>query len=204
MKKRITLTLVMVLALTLLAACSNNNSGNNNFKYGHDFMANNLKGDFSITYKFTMTGNEGEDHQVFMRTSEGYYFSVSGIEMLHVKNGDMYDAYMNLGGGSLEHYGEPITKEQVEESFTPISTMKVMEQAYGSMLKKDGAETIVGRSCDIYSATINGEGGTGKLSYSFDQQTGILLKWSVESTEGSMIYECTEFKTSGVTLPTPN
>jgi len=181
---------------------------NGGFAYGQEFMENNLKGDYSITFRMTSSEAEGGSLQVFMRTSEGYCMSVGeggygGFKTLYLRDGDMYSAYIDWGDGFID-YGTELSREEVESNFSFIGTMSQVTEIYGGILKKAGTETVAGRSCDKYSATVSAEGMTGKVSYCFDKQTGILMKWSTESPEGSMVYECIEFKTSGVTLPALN
>jgi|GEM_PF-3101697 len=177
--------------------------GNNN---GKGSINNNYKGDYSITYKSTMPGVEGEQRQVFMRTSQGYYFEVPGMKSLFIKDGDEYLSYNDMRGNGLEVYGDPITQEQAEDIFTAVYGFKVLpaaEELYGAKLKKDGTETVAGRKCDKYSTTITGEEGTGKVSYCIDQQTGLILKSAIEGAGNKIVQECIEFKTSGITLPSP-
>lgn len=169
--------------------------------------ANNFTGDYSITYK--MTASEGGTSlQTYMHNSQGYYTSFgdagsgSTMRTLYLKNGDTYDAYLDWGDGSgFNSYGTSMPEEEIEQGFIFLSTKSMVGDLYGGILKKDGSETVAGKSCDKFSATITAEGVTGKVSYSFDKQTGVLMKWTTESPGGSMVYECTEFKTSGVTLP---
>ena len=122
--------------------------------------------------------------------------------MLYIKNGNEYDVYMDLGGGEFTSYGTT-TKEDIEATFMPISYLGTVEEYYGSLLKKAGTETVLGRTCVKYSAGITTDALSGTFTVCFDQQTGMLMKWSTESTEGGVFYEASEFKTSGVTLPTP-
>ncbi|MCL1913172.1 MAG: hypothetical protein FWG10_04690 [Eubacteriaceae bacterium] len=232
MKKSFAIALAVVLAFSLLAACGggndrNGNGGGNNsnsissedieelfdFNYDKNFLDNNLKGDFSITYKMIMPPSEdsegGEMVMTFMRTSEGYYmsFGEEGFNQLALDNGDTYDIYMDWGDGEgYREYGN-LTKEEIEQSLAfigALDSMSMYESLSGSKFKKAGTETIAGRSCDKYSVIITSEEVSATLSFSFDQQTGVFMKSVIESPEGAMIQECTEFKTSGVALPSRN
>lgn len=165
-----------------------------------------LKGDLSITMKTTdSTLKDWESIQVSMRTAEGYYYSISGeggFKQLYVKDGNNYQVYMDWGQGEgYINYGTPTSKEQIEDVIFYNSTYKKVEKLYGSVWKKDGTETVAGRICDKYTITIAAEGKTGTMSYCYDQKTGIQLKSSAETSEGKLVTECTEFKTSGVVLP---
>lgn len=165
----------------------------------------NYTGDYAITYRFTNSDSGGDSTQVYMHNAQGYYMSFGeagsqgGYEALYIKNGDAYDAYMNMAGTGFTSAGASMPRDEVEKGFIFLSTKSAVKDI--GIMKRDGSETVAGRSCEKYTAAVTTPEASGKVSYSFDKQTGVLLKWTTESTEGSMVYECTEFKTSGVTLP---
>ena len=221
MKKFLALTLVLILALSMLASCGlgeklvNNviNGGDDDgddtpFPYGNgnDFIKENLKGDYSITYEYSY-GDEETLTVKTARTSEGYYFSYYGIESLYIKDGDKYVAYQGSAeeGFTKIDFLEPMELEEVE-SYTAFGTGFMSQYSSDiSGMKRDGSETVAGRDCDKYTYSIGAFGVGLKYSYSIDKATGVCLKWAYDlaagGNSGSLSFTCTEFKTSGVTLP---
>lgn len=190
----------------------NNSSGGDAFQYGSDYIAEKLKGDYSITYKYSVSGADGSDDAMtskYIRTSDGYYMAYSGLEMLYIKDGDMYDTYMGseAEGFTKMDFMDPISKEEVESNMGLVGGFMSQYSAWDkSDMKRDGSETIAGRKCEKYTYSASAFGSAVKYSYCIDKDTGVCLKYSFDVSAigqgaGSMTFECTEFKTHGVSLP---
>ena len=219
MKKIFALVLVLILAISVFAACGGNSNNKDKsgkdekFEYGKDYIAQNLKGDYSITYKYSVAGQEDALVITHTRTSAGVYMSYGGMEMLYIKNGDKYDIYQ----GSSENgfvkvdFMDSVTQEEMESdalysiaySFLNIFIHQYTDNISG--LKKDGSATVAGRDCEKYTFQYSGFGAAVKYTYYIDKVTGVCMKWDYDVAAagqgGSMTFECIEFKTSGVTLP---
>jgi len=235
MKKIFTISLVILLAISLLSACGGNGSnngdqagGNNNsanadnngnndggeekFEYGKDYIAQNLKGDYSISYKYT-SGGESALTMAYAQTSEGYYYNYMGTEGLFIKNGDKYDTYQGTTESGFEKvdFMDPISEEDLKNDgtysavFSMLDGFMIKYNENTSDMKKDGTATVAGRDCDKYTYQIAGAGMAYKYSYYIDKATGVCLKWEYDMAAGGetggMTFECTEFKTSDVSLP---
>ena len=232
MKKIITISLVFILAMSLLTACGGNNDNNNpngngnnstpgnsqgtestpgnnsNFKYGkaEDYIAKNLS-DYSITYKAN-TGSGTVDWKI-TQTSQGVFSSIAGSEHLYIKDGSSYKHYYASSSGNWMLLEEDATENDADARTVVIKALMVM---YDDFETKDfrsvGTETIAGRTCDKF--TFDAEFMNNTLGYEIwiDQSTGVCLKLQYDASIGGqsagMTFECTEFLTSGVTLPKPN
>ena len=185
----------------------NNDDKNDNdedgLKYDKNYINSNLKGDFSITY--TANEESGGWAQTIMRTSEGCYSETTysdsdggtgAMKILYLKNGDVFDVYTDWSGEGFGTSNMTMTENEVMESFPYFYMFDNVRELYDNV-KKDGTETIAGRNCDIYKVTVSADGQSASFYYSVDRQTGIFMK----SVMGPAIMECTEFKTSGVSLP---
>ena len=182
------------------------NSSGDKFEYGNpaDFIANNLKGDYSITYKYTIGGAEESFEITCARTSEGYLYRTMGIEYLYIKNGDKYDMY--LGSSAMGYMKiDTMTDEDVLDTLTMFTGFMTSYGDNVSDLKKDGSETIAGRNCDRYTFEADGFGVKVSYIYCIDKATGVCMKFVYDITTAGeaagLTFECIEFKTSGVTLP---
>lgn len=223
-------TLFLVLALMLLlsvAGCgskkpandpgnnsgNNNNSNNNNnnneesFKYTKDYINNVLKGDYSITYRYTTTtGGGGSIELTSIHTSEGYCLKAAGTETLYIKNdAGTYDMYTGAGGKFVKIPMDPLTEADVQSMSFAYNFMQKAAATKG--LTKAGSETVAGRDCEKYTQTATGYGSTFTAVFYVDKATGICMKFSYDvdsANEGQsfdLTFECLEFKTSGVTFP---
>lgn len=127
---------------------------------------------------------------------------------MYIKNGDKFDTYYNSGDGFEKvNLVAPLTEDEVIDNLFFIDMM----WQYGDLssdMKKDGSETIAGRSCDKFSYQYVGIGAALKYVVCIDKQTDVCLKWTYDIASaggsGGFSFECTEFKTSGVTLPSYN
>ena len=212
MKRKI-LAVALTLAVTLsLVACGGGGGGGDNdkFEYGNgaDYIANNLKGDYSITYRVSTSGEDYFDVTA-ARTSAGYHYNYAGIEVLYIKNGNKYDKYFGSSsdGFTKVDWLEPLTEEQVKSELSFLNWMSYYGN-YSSDLKKDGSETVAGRSCNRYKYSLSYFGASLQYIVCIDKATGICMKWTYNVASGgeqsSLKFECTEFKTSGVKLPAYN
>ena len=184
--------------------------GKEDFKYGNgkDYIAENLKGDYSITYKATGSSTDDVYEVIYARTSEGYYINFPGMDMgpmLYIKNGDKYDLYLkNKNGDVFEKvdFIDPIDEDQVQE---PV--LGGFMTSYGSLsgFERNGSETVAGRDCDKFELSAAGMGAAIRQIYCIDKETGVCMKFSIDLAAdgqvGGVTFECTEFKTSGVSLP---
>ena len=216
MKKFIVVLLVVVLTLSFLTACGGNipllpgmdglGSGNFDFENPQDYIKENLKGDYAITFKMDSDGTV--TYMKNIHTSQGYYFSSYNWEELFIKNGDQYDAYSGSLAEGFNYAGYQASEQEVENSASAFMMYASVYSQFSSMLKKDGSVTIAGRSCEKYSYEISLMGASVKYEYCIDKETGICLKFAFEgSAEGessSANFECIEFKTSGISLPSYN
>ena len=187
---------------------SGSNDADDDFVYGNgtDYIASHLTGDFSITYRLTTSADDsGSADLTMMRSSEGYLIRSGITDILYVKNGDVYDIYFPTDDGyQLLDFLDPASEEQIQSNLvTMYSLMAHYSDVSG--LKKDGDEVIAGRNCDIYKESAAGMGMAVGMSYSIDKETGVCLKTTFDAAMAgnimNMTFECTEFLTSGVTLP---
>ena len=137
--------------------------------------------------------------------------SYGGMEMLYIKNGGKYDTYYGseADGFAKMDYMPQLSQEEVESQLGLFSGFMGQYSMWSdSDMKKTGSETIAGRRCDVYTYSASALGAALKYSYSIDKATGVCLKFTCDAKagmdRGSMTFECTEFKTSGVSLPKYN
>ena len=167
------LLLITILVLTLIsAACTSNKKAssadiqnpieekqqteepnqedkNNSteFSYGGNYIDDNLKGDYSISYKITSSETNQEDSGFevkMMRTNAGYYVSMDeNTEMLYIKNGDKYDMYLGDSENGFEPYaGVSLTEEEVKaQAQMFLSYMSAYAEFKDSLIRK-GSQTI--------------------------------------------------------------
>ena len=182
------------------------------FVYGNgtDYIADHLKGDFSITYSLSSSSGDSSNEITCIRTAEGYCLSSPATDVLYVKNGETYDIYFQTDNGYEKiDFLDPKSEKEVQSDLGLV--FGFMSQ-YGSLtgLKSDGEETVAGRDCERYkmSVSVAALGVAAGATYSIDKETGVCLKFKYDvaggGSLGSATFECTEFKTSGVTLPAYN
>ena len=241
MKKKFTIIFALLLVISTLTACfgnglpknntaetkpkeSSSSSSNNEksseggFKYGKatEYIAEHLKGDFSITYQcHAHSSSEGAKaiETGVTRTDEGYYVHFLEGAYLLIKNGDVYDPYYLSGddGFIKVDFVDSLSEEEVlKEVWSSSNFMTQYDRENTSDMRYDGTEEIVGRLCDKYSigTTVPGMGIAYKYVLLIDQETGVCMKYSYDlAASGNVIgltFECSEFKTTGVTLPPHN
>ena len=219
-KKILFLFLIPALIFTFTACGGMNSTGGGNttdadnnsaFEYGNgkDYITEHLKGDYSITYKYTVSGSPESLVATSTRTSEGYYYNYGGMEALFIKNGDKYDTYQGSAedGFVKVDFIDPVTQKELEDEMAFNLVFGFMNQYADntSNMKKSGTATVADRDCDKYTFSYSGIGGAVKYSYYIDKETGVCLKWNYDAAAGgqtaALTFECTEFKTSGVSLP---
>ena len=182
------------------------------FKYGRaeDYIKSHLTGDYSVTYAYSISEMEGPLESTVTRTEEGYYISIMGMELLLIKNGDTYDQYYPNGENGFKKvdFLDPVTEKEVEKELFGMGSGNFMRQydlAISSDLENEGTEKIVGRNCDKYSSKESNVAFAYKYTYWIDQETGVCMKYSFDLAAkdlfGGISFECTEFKTSDVSLP---
>lgn len=211
--KILALALTLVLALSLVACGGGGGGGGNSdkFEYGNgsDYIANNLKGDYSITYRYSTNSSEDYLDVTCARTSAGYYYSYGDSEVLYIKNGNKYDTYFGSTDGGFAKIDliEPKTEDEVKDSFIFVGWMSYYG-AFASNMTKDGSTTIAGRNCDRYKYSWSYLGTAVRYVVCIDKSTGVCLKYTIDTAaggeKGNLSFECTEFKTSGVSLPAYN
>ena len=184
------------------------NQTGDEFKYGKsgDYVANHLPESFSITYRVSQ-GKEDEFYEMsYTRTPEGHYLNFMTLNTLYIKNGDTYDTYFVVDDNfqKLDFMDPKSEKDVLSEMDIVYKPMS--EYSTWSNLNKEGDETVAGRSCERYksSASAMGVAAYG-VNFYIDKETGICLKYTIDIAAGgslsNMTFECTEFKTSGVSLP---
>jgi hypothetical protein len=185
-------------------------NGDAAFDYSTDYIDDHLKGDYSIAYKITSKENNGESFEYtvkMMRTSEGYYVSMDkDTELLFIKNGDKYTMYVGDSENGLQPYGDAtLTEEDIKSQAQVFLGYMSNYNEFKDELKRDGSETIAGKSCEKYVYNYSAQGSQLKFEYFIDKETGVCMKFFIEGSNqegsGQYTFECTEFKTSGVTLP---
>jgi len=229
MKKVLAFTLVLVLALSLLTACGGNSNtpsggdptgsgdptstpgtsqgadstpggdpnGGSNFKYSREYVDKNLTGDFHIIYEYEDNG--GKQVWTGIRTKDGFYFKMDIEEILCIKKGDVYVCYEH---GDYEDSDEMTLDEINEwaEYFWDLMVGYDNGATDADEFKIAGAEKIAGRDCEKFTY----EGEALNIEFWIDKTTGVCLKGKQEFSGNTISFECTTFKTSGVTLPKPN
>ena len=184
---------------------SSKTDSDSGFSIGKDEIKSNIKGDFSITYKVYTSSSDKSADMIFIRTSDGYYFDMKEYKYLYIKNGDMYDVYFPSDEGFFKvDFLEPQPEDAAASAFGALYDL--MTTHIGKKdLKKDGDETVAGRSCDRYKESAVGFGVAFGGTYCIDKETGACLKFqydmAVEGGMGSATFECVEYLTSGVKLP---
>ncbi len=180
------------------------------FAYTEDYIDEHLKGDYSITYKMTYNekGVESTSYQVkMMHNSEGYFIYMGEDSgMLYIKNGENYDLYIGDSTNGYEYLeGVSYTEEEVKSYAQAFLGYMSAYSQFEDGLNKKGTETIAGRSCEKYSYEFTWLGSKLNYDYYIDKETGVCMKYYVEGSYqgegGNYQYECTEFKTSGIVLP---
>ncbi len=180
------------------------------FDYSDTYLADHLQGDYSITYRFTYY-TEGEDTLVqtitCARAGDGYYIKMGEEStILYIKNGEKYDMYVGDPNGNLTKIeGMVATEEEVQAATLPFLGYMGAYAEYDDALHKSGDATVAGRSCEQYTYEGAYLDTSARYDYYIDKETGACLKFfmavSDNNIKGSYEFECTEFKTSGVSLP---
>jgi len=179
------------------------------FEFGLDFIEKNLKGSYHIVYDITAF-SDGEEDSISMEqiwTPEGFYFASNGDGMLFIKNGEVYDVYADSGDGEFEKLPMTYPKDMAEAMVAGITGYMTTYASFADSLERDGSETVAGRDCEKYNLDFTHPmyNSKFKYTYSIDKATGVCLKFKMDLlSDGKKIgYEfvCSEFKTSGVSLP---
>ena len=233
MKRLVTLLLCLCMFFPIFAGCElivvpkdgvdvkdgewsggGNSKGSDGFTYGKNFMDQNLRGDYSITYELTSSDSDERYVTTFAQTSKGRYISYGDGDVLYIMNSDnKYEMYSRNWEGIFEkdEYTNAMTEEELEENFMYIAAtamikgymMQYSDNIAG--LKKSGSAKVAGRDCDKYTFGLSLFGVSMKYEYYIDKATGVCLKWYWDAAAGGQSegysFECIEFKTSGVTLP---
>lgn len=223
MKKLLCCLLALILILSL-AACGGAEKpsedpgeqidpGTEKFEYGTDYINSKLAGDYSISYKVSSTESKEETltyTTTMIHTSAGYYLSMGGdSQLLFIKNGDSYDMYMYDSENGFEKVdGMTLSEDEVKTQTFAFSGYMTSYAQFEDSLKKVGSQTIAGRSCDAYAFDYSGLGVAMKYEYCIDKATGVCMKFQISAStsegSGQYTFECTEFLTSGVSLPAYN
>lgn len=225
MKKLISLSLVALMLLPL-AACGIGGGGRGgasggNFKYDDDFVKTNMPAEYLLTYKTTNYENgqpKPSSYATTIKTANGYYYE-SGDEDGY-NSGSLYilhdGKYVQYSGTKEEGFTKPSEEEmqwtyqwepdQIElMAGSGILSYMTYYSTFAELMKPDGTETIAGRKCDKFKASIGLFGVGVQYAYSVDQQTGVCLRFGFAATtpedSGALTFECTEFQLTGVSLP---
>lgn len=96
------------------------------------------------------------------------------------------------------------TKAEIQYYFS-MSTWLCYGHDYDGIYKKSGTTTIAGRSCDVYSYSMNAIFEKFEYTVAIDKETGATMKYSIGASvyneSASAGFEVTQWKTSGVTAP---
>jgi hypothetical protein len=189
-----------------------NNLENNDFEYDEDFISAHLGDEYLVKYRVTYYEDEESEATVYemgiAKNSEGLYVGLGkGTEFLYVKEGDGYAmCFKDTDSGVFKKYGGvTLTEEEVLSTAESVLGYMSIYSGYSDTLEKVGSATICGRSCEHYRNNSYYWGTGGYVEYYIDKETGVCLKYGVESSlmgkQGMFTYECLEFKLSGVQLP---
>lgn len=188
-------------------------AGADNLDYTWEYILSHLPAEFSISYKIILNDDYGQEtfYSKVVRTSKGYYFEGEGgpeNSDLYIKNGDKYDNYY------YDYYekkfvfndGYPQSSQSsLDDKFLISCGIYMAPWATTTGFTKSGSQTIAGRSCDKYIFNAVAPGVNISYTYFIDKATGVCLKMTFEASAGSQYggyeFECIEFKTTGVTLP---
>ena len=215
--------LMIVAAAFTLAACGGGGGKGDPYEYGDakSYINTKLTGDYSITYKFGASENgqvSDSSYYKTVRTAQGFYFSAESDSAsdldtsgaLYIKDGNKYYSYTYSSSESkFKKYGdEALDAEYVEDSLVYLSSwFMAFYGIYGSdEMKPAGSEKVAGRTCNKYTYKY-GIPLIGSVQYNFsiDKETGVCMKFSYKGKamgdSAGITFECTEFLTSGVSLP---
>lgn len=221
MRKRIGFALILAVALLSafgLTACSGPKVGS-----GKAYTEKHLKGDYSITYKFTVTATENGKKETesyihtYERTDEGYHVRYqSGVDaafagwMYRKNSSGTYDLYVGNSDSvytKVQSY-DPVSEEVAKNYNLGINYMTFYGDTSG--MKANSTQRIAGRVCVRYKQSVNIP-FVMKVGYDYaiDKKTGVCMKYAFsvsvkgggESGDYGVAFICTEFKTKDVTLP---
>jgi len=229
-EKALALALVFLVSTSLLVACggkpNNNNAGNTAapetsgsvnetvdeaFEFSKSFIENKLTGNYKIVYNVaTYTNGESDSATLeLIWTPEGFYFASKGEGMLFIKDGDSYKMQVADGDGGYFDVGVNYPIETAEAFAIALTNSMAAYADYAEMsgFERDGSENIAGRDCARYSykRVYPGVAYAYDYKYWIDKDTGVCLKVKFDvDGQGEKIgyeFECLEFQTSGVSLP---
>jgi hypothetical protein len=213
-----------------LAGCGGNDEpsdepGNGDFKYGNGidyFKTQNFWKEFSIKYDVTYydesSAGKKFPHPVELaKNANGIYFAQRTLlapevdKFIYLKKSDTYSQYQYYAPTSVwVEMGSNLPQMLFDVALSTNTTMAYMT-IYASLytfpaFKKVGTDKVLGINCDKYSYDA---GGVKTMTFCIDPATGICLKYDWTYTTGEPIsadykFVCTEFKTTGVTLPAVN
>ncbi|MDR2700162.1 MAG: hypothetical protein LBC12_05060 [Nitrososphaerota archaeon] len=201
---------VVVGAVIVISGWSGSGGGDGSFDYGQNYIDNNLPDSYRIVFSITAY----DSNEVIslpleqIRTLNGYYFDTGvGDGLLFIKNGTIYDLYVLGSDGVYENSGVNFEQSYVENIMSDLWGYMTNYVAYQKSMMKVGSETVAGRACDKYSLTYTQPlYGSVTYSCSIDKATGVCLKWTCDAQasgeKGGYEFVCTNFSTSGISLPT--
>lgn len=142
------------------------------------------------------------------RDAEGnIYYQTEDLELLFLMENGSYVRYDRADGGFVRQDGEKYRLSYVEEL-----TKDFDEYLDKAALTADGVSTlageekIAGRTCDVYSVTVQFANFEQTFRYSVDQETGVCLRLESDKNisgvelDGAEGFSCVRFDTEQIDL----
>jgi len=138
------------------------------------------------------------------------YYKDEKTEIVFKKNGTTYRVYQRQQGNYVEDtsakYKDAYIEEQSQQFLSCAQQNNIMA---GSAIKYMGDTTVLQRDCKEYGIELTVINYMQNYIFTFDEQTGICLKKTVESKVGESYensvnsFVCTEFMTEDVSFEVP-
>lgn len=171
---------------------------------GRRYISDYVKGDCSITSRGSYYGSEELYESKFIKTSAGYYYKTKEHEKLFILNqGGLYDTYVRAEEGFEKDNSVPPKLQTQIEAEASLYIGFTTRDSLSEDVVKTGSGTMLGRECDLYEYRYPPHfDDLRDITYYIDKATDVCLK-SIQR-DGKILYECTGFETSGVSLPAYN
>ena len=172
-------------------------------------MANN--GGYEITYKYSSSEEATSFATIGSSGAYSWYYTGNKDEGIAFEKYNGLTLYYVLKDGEWKYqyaYEYDASSSKYNMDLTSQFSMFLQAYEFEDNLKKAKTGTVVGRSCDVYTYSVNAKGQIiqslvgvdATWSYYIDKETGICLKFEVTGDDGvnksSSSFEVTEFKTT--------